>query len=90
MSLTLREGLLHHGPSNRAVLLRNGITHTLHGDVSRVGGQLAHTQNDKRELRGRCFRMTQNMDNGNNKLLTAMPMMGAAWSSFILVNNECV
>ncbi len=50
MCLTLREGLFHHRPGDRAVLLGDGIGHTLHGDMRCLGRQVAHAEDDKSEL----------------------------------------
>ena len=50
MCLALSEGLSCHGPSVRGVILRDGVTHTLHGDVCRVAGQIAQAKDDKCEL----------------------------------------
>ena len=46
----LREGLFHHGPGDRAVILGYGVTHTLHGDMRRLGRQIAHAEDNECEL----------------------------------------
>ena len=51
MCLALREGLLRHGPGDRVAILRELVTHTLHGDVRWVAGQLPHANDDKCELK---------------------------------------
>jgi|SRR6267154_314277 len=47
----LWEGFLHHGPSNRAVLLGNGLAHALHGDVRRFGTVHTEANDNQRELK---------------------------------------
>lgn len=62
MCLALREGLLHHRSGDRVVILGDGVAHTLHGNMRRIGCQVAQAQDDKGELEERmCFRMTQDM-----------------------------
>src|SRR6266852_3183642 len=53
----LWEGFLHHVPSNRAVILGNGLAHALHGDVRRFGTIRTEANDNQRELKekGSCF-----------------------------------
>jgi len=45
----LWQGFLHHGPSNRAVLLGNGLAYALHRDVRRVGTIHTEANHNQRE-----------------------------------------
>jgi hypothetical protein len=74
----LRDGLLHHGTCDGAVLVGDGIAHTLHGDVRRVGRVRTQTDDDQRVLKGAGQRLDQK---AKAVLLTATPMMGDAWKS---------
>lgn len=47
----LRDGLLHHGACDGAVLVGDGIAHTLHRDVRRVGRVRAQTDDNQRVLK---------------------------------------
>ena len=51
----LWEGFLHHGPSNRAVLLGNGLAHALHGDVRRFGSIHTDANDNQRELKNKIL-----------------------------------
>jgi hypothetical protein len=51
----LWEGFLHHGPSNRAVLVGNGLAHALHGDVRRIGIIRTEANDNQRELKNKNF-----------------------------------
>jgi hypothetical protein len=42
----LRDGFLHHGPRNGAVVVGDGLTHALHGDVRRIGRVRAQTEDN--------------------------------------------
>ena len=50
MSFAGREGLLHHGTGNRAVLIGNLVAHALHGDVRLLGGVSAEANDNQGEL----------------------------------------
>jgi hypothetical protein len=47
----LGEGFLHHGPSNRAVLLGKGLPHALHGDMRRLTSVSADANDNQGELK---------------------------------------
>ena len=88
MCLALREGLLRHGPGDGVAILRDLVTHTLHGDVRRVAGQLPHANDDKCELKIRDVFQNDARHDDENRVLTAMPMTGDAWLSFIRLTTK--
>jgi hypothetical protein len=51
MGVAMREGLLHHRPSDGAILVGNGRAHTLHGDVRCLGRVGTHAIDNQGELR---------------------------------------
>ncbi len=51
MSFALREGFLHHGPSNRAVFVGKGLAHALHGNVRRFAKIRTEANDNQRVLK---------------------------------------